>query len=106
MVSLMGGVLQRSQDVFALQEWIIRQDFLIRGSRAKQFQHVGNTYAQTANAGPTATLAGFNGDAIQPFEIDGIPYSSGNTQSAVHSQALEMTNPRMRFEVRTGTVAH
>jgi hypothetical protein len=69
----MGGLVQHGEDVIALQEWIIRQDFLVRGSRAKQFKHVGTRIRKPRMQGRPPHLQGFNGDAIQGFEVQGIP---------------------------------
>jgi glycine hydroxymethyltransferase len=106
----MSCVLKRGENVFALQERIIRQNLLVRGSRAKQFEHFGNTDAQTANAGPTAALAGLGSDAIQAFGIHGIPpgircevceLNSANLQATFH-MTLARLNRGIMMGGKTG----
>jgi hypothetical protein len=68
-VTLMCGVVQGRKDVFALQERVIGQDLLERGSCREQFEHIRNTDAQSTNAGASPALAGFHRDSIEAIEI-------------------------------------
>jgi hypothetical protein len=83
----MGSVVQSREDVFALEGWVILEDFLEGGSRAEQFEHIRNTNALAANARTAPALPGFDGDSIQAFEIHGISRYFDDTQSAVQRQA-------------------
>ena len=96
MVSLMGCIIQGREDVFALEEWVIREDFLERGSRAEQFEHIRNTNALAANAGSAPALPGFDGDSIQAFEIHAISRYFDDTQSAVQRQGREDRSRQVR----------
>jgi hypothetical protein len=82
----MGGVVQNRKNVFALEEWVILENFLERGARAEQFQHIRNTDALAANARTTPALPGFDRDSIQAFEIHRISRYFDDTQSAVQRQ--------------------
>jgi len=64
----MGGVVEDSQDVFALQKGIVRQDFLERSTGAKQFENVGNRDALTTNARTSPALAWVNGYSLKAFQ--------------------------------------
>ena len=86
MVSLVGRVVQRRKDVFALEIRVIRQDLLERSSRPEQFEHIRNTDAQSTNAGPAPTLAGFHRDSIEAIQIHRISCNFDDTHSPVQRQ--------------------
>ena len=73
MVGLMCCVVKRGEDVFAFQEWVVRQDLVVGSSRAEQFEHIGNTDTQSAYARSPAALTGFDGDSIEALKIHEVP---------------------------------
>jgi hypothetical protein len=82
----MGGVVQSREDVFALQERVIRQDLLERGSRPEQFEHIRYADPLPANAGSAPALAGFYRDSIETFQIHRIACHFDDTQSSEQRQ--------------------
>ena len=65
MVGLPGGVEERGLDVVGLKERVVGEDFLMRGACGKEFQQVHDAEARAADAGPSATFSGFDGDAFE-----------------------------------------
>ena len=91
MVGLASCVLNRGEDVVALQESIILQDFLEGSPGTEQFQHIGHAESFAANARATAAFERLNGDALKQFR-----FHAGN--SVPHSLAankLQNTSPLM-----------
>ena len=65
MIRLACRVEERGRDVLGLEEGIVAQDLLMRGAGSKELEQIHHAKASAADARPTATLAGFDGD---PFE--------------------------------------
>jgi hypothetical protein len=86
-VRLMGGVIQRGEDVFTLKEWIVLQNLVERSSCGEKFQHVRNADALPANARAAAALFGFDGNPIEALVIHGMSSNFDDTQSPVQRQA-------------------
>jgi hypothetical protein len=69
MVRLVGGVVDRREDIVAFEKRIVLQDFIEGSSRAKKFQNVGDTKALAANAGAASALAFLHGDSMKTLQI-------------------------------------
>ena len=69
MISLIGRVVESSENVFALKKWVILENFVERRSRSKQLENITNADAQAADAGTTAAFAGVNGDSLKMFTL-------------------------------------
>lgn len=69
MVCLVRGVVEGGEDVFTLEKRVVREDFFEGSPGAEEFEYIRNANAMSANAGTTAALAGFDGDAIESFQI-------------------------------------
>jgi hypothetical protein len=75
MISLVGCVLDGRQDVFALQEGIIGEDLLDGSSCSQQFEEIGDTNSEPANAGAPPTLALFNRNSTESVQVHGPTHS-------------------------------
>ena len=69
MIGLVRGVVKGGEDILALEKRVILKDFVERGSGAEEFQNIGDTDAQAANAGAAAAFAGVNGDSLETFAL-------------------------------------
>ena len=96
MVRLAGGVLNRGQDVFAFQKWIILEDFLEGSPGTEQFQHIGHAESFATNTGVTTTLAWLNGDALKQFRF----HACSKVPHSFAANKLKNTFPH----VRTGRI--
>ena len=57
--------LQRRNDVFRLQVWILGQHLFVRGAGREQPEDVGDAYPETAETGPPSALLGINRNAME-----------------------------------------
>ena len=63
MIRLVSCVLNRRENVFALKAGIILQDLFDAGSRAQEFQDVGDADSRSTNAWTAAALGVVDGDS-------------------------------------------
>lgn len=68
-VSLMGGVFDRGEDVFSLKRRVIREDFLERSACRQELKDIGDTDPQSANARPATAFPFFHGNPLQSLVI-------------------------------------
>ncbi len=65
MVCLTSRIFNSGENIFSLQEGIVRQNFFIGSPGCEEIQYVGNTQAKAANAGaasdfPSSTVILFS----------------------------------------------
>jgi hypothetical protein len=69
MIGLPGGVSDGGKNVIALQERIVLEDLLKRGSGAQELENVRDADALAADAWTTTALAFLDGDALKKVQI-------------------------------------
>ena len=69
MIGLPGGVSDGGKNVLTLQERIIFEDLLKRGSGAEELENVRDADACAADAWTSTALAFLDGDALKKFQI-------------------------------------
>lgn len=69
MICLVGGVFNRREDVLFFQERVLRQDFFVGGPCRQQLQDVGNTNAESPNAGPSPAFSLLNSNPLEAFRV-------------------------------------
>jgi hypothetical protein len=65
MIDLQGRVFNCCQDIFALQEWVVGEDFLKRSAGAQQLQNVYDPDALAANARASAAFVRLDGNPLE-----------------------------------------
>ena len=73
MVTLAGTIEESRLNILRLEEGIVGEDFLVSGSGGKEFKNVHDPKPGVADAGASAALAGFNGDALKEIHSPGMP---------------------------------
>src|ERR1700693_2081259 len=68
-IGLVCRVVNGGEDVLALQEGVIVQDFIEGGPGGQKLQHVGDANALSANAGTAPTLALFDCNSLEALQI-------------------------------------
>lgn len=68
-IGLVGGVVDRSEDVLAFEEGVISEDFVKGGACPEKFQHIGDAKVLSANAGTAPALAFFDRNSVQALKI-------------------------------------
>ena len=67
MVCLVSGVLERSENVFALKVGVVRENFFHGGSGGQKFKDIRHTNPHTADAWASTAFAFFDCDSFEPF---------------------------------------
>jgi len=75
-VSLVRGVVDCSQDVFALKEGVILQDFIERSPGTEKLEQIGDAKALAANAGTAPALAFLDRNSAESLQIHKCPLDS------------------------------
>jgi hypothetical protein len=72
-IGLVRGVVDGSQDVLAIEEGVIFEDFIEGSLGRKKLPHVGDAKALAANAGPPSALAVLDCDSVDALLIHTMP---------------------------------
>jgi hypothetical protein len=68
-IRLTSCILDCCENVFALEIWIVIENFFEAGARSQEFENVGHANTHTPNARTTTTLSVVDRDAIEAFRL-------------------------------------
>ena len=67
MIGLPGGIEKGGLDVLRLKERVVAENLLVRGAGGEKLEQIHDAKTGAADAGASATFAGFDGDAFERF---------------------------------------
>lgn len=77
MICLAGCIKKRRGDILGLEECVITEDFLVRGTGGEELEQIHDPKPGAADARSPPTFAGFDGDASEWFHAGNLPRKAG-----------------------------
>ena len=108
MFGLPRGIKQRGLDVLRLKEGIVAENFLMRRTGSEKLEQIHHSKTRAADAGASATFAGFDGDAFERFHAAILLRGDGFASSVCirFTRAAKPTEMRANFERGFGLAPH
>ena len=105
MIRLACCVEERGRDVLGLEECIVAQDLLMRGAGSEELKQIHHAKASAADARPTATLAGFDGDPFEGAHGGRLLRGQGFCQQGLHRAHPRASASEIGASLRDGVAA-